>query len=504
MGLESASYIASLDPANPTGTDAKSEGDDHIRLLKTAARNSFPGFPGVVAGTGVESGSGAAFAVTLSPAPAAYTAGMMVVFKAAHANSGPATLQVNALAAKTLKAVDGSALESGDIESGAIVGAFYDGTDFFLISGTDRAARGGDSYTGTHDFTGAAVQVATAGAGDNSAKAASTAYVDAADALKANLASPALSGVPTAPTAAPGTNTTQVATTAFATQLAFQAVLPAQAGETGKFLQTDGTSASWENLSNLSAAKSADYAVLTTDRYKAFDLTGSHTLSLPAAATAGDGFIVYVRNGDVGVWAIDPSGAETIDGLATIKVYQESFALVCNGVSWRCFGRDRGPILVNETVVGSTVASVDIEAGFDDTEFKSFFAIMVDITGSVSTRPFLRVKKSGSYLSSPSYGSYGYDAAGGMRVPTTSGGGASTGINLADSNPALVSVSKVSITNPFSVAASRQLFEITTLIGSNVWIATGRESTAASIQGIRLIFETGDVTGGTIRLYGVR
>jgi hypothetical protein len=37
----------------------------------------------------------------------------------------------------------------------------------------------------------------------------------AADALKAPLASPALTGTPTAPTAAPGTNTTQIATTAF-------------------------------------------------------------------------------------------------------------------------------------------------------------------------------------------------------------------------------------------------------------------------------------------------
>lgn len=33
--------------------------------------------------------------------------------------------------------------------------------------------------------------------------------------LKAPLASPALTGTPTAPTATPGTNTTQVATTAF-------------------------------------------------------------------------------------------------------------------------------------------------------------------------------------------------------------------------------------------------------------------------------------------------
>jgi hypothetical protein len=42
-------------------------------------------------------------------------------------------------------------------------------------------------------------------------------YVDDQDALRAPLISPALTGTPTAPTAAPGTNTTQIATTAFVT-----------------------------------------------------------------------------------------------------------------------------------------------------------------------------------------------------------------------------------------------------------------------------------------------
>jgi hypothetical protein len=46
---------------------------------------------------------------------------------------------------------------------------------------------------------------------------AAVTYVDAADALKAPLASPALTGTPTAPTATAGTNTTQLATTAFVT-----------------------------------------------------------------------------------------------------------------------------------------------------------------------------------------------------------------------------------------------------------------------------------------------
>ena len=45
---------------------------------------------------------------------------------------------------------------------------------------------------------------------------ADTSAMTAADALKANIASPTFTGVPAAPTATAGTNTTQVATTAFA------------------------------------------------------------------------------------------------------------------------------------------------------------------------------------------------------------------------------------------------------------------------------------------------
>lgn len=57
----------------------------------------------------------------------------------------------------------------------------------------------------------------TAVAGTNTTQLATTAFVTAADNLKANLASPVLSGIPEAPTAAAATNTTQLATTAFVT-----------------------------------------------------------------------------------------------------------------------------------------------------------------------------------------------------------------------------------------------------------------------------------------------
>jgi hypothetical protein len=67
-------------------------------------------------------------------------------------------------------------------------------------------------------------------------------------ASKAPLASPTFTGVPVAPTATAGTNTTQLATTAFVTAATVAAAgdtLPTQTGNTGKYLTTDGSTTSW-------------------------------------------------------------------------------------------------------------------------------------------------------------------------------------------------------------------------------------------------------------------
>lgn len=43
MGLESATYVKDLVSANPLATDARSQGDDHLRLIKAVLQTSFPG-----------------------------------------------------------------------------------------------------------------------------------------------------------------------------------------------------------------------------------------------------------------------------------------------------------------------------------------------------------------------------------------------------------------------------------------------------------------------------
>lgn len=52
MGLEVATRIDQLVVTNPVGaTDPKSQGDDHLRLIKTAIKGTFPNFTGVLDST---------------------------------------------------------------------------------------------------------------------------------------------------------------------------------------------------------------------------------------------------------------------------------------------------------------------------------------------------------------------------------------------------------------------------------------------------------------------
>lgn len=104
MTVEAANYISQLDDTLPPGGDPKSEGDNHIRLIKTVLVD-----------------------------------------------------QLGSLGTTNLSV---TAAQLNDV--------------------TNKALRAGDTYSGTHNFTGATTTVATQSQGDNSTKASSTAYVDLA------------------------------------------------------------------------------------------------------------------------------------------------------------------------------------------------------------------------------------------------------------------------------------------------------------------------------------
>jgi hypothetical protein len=92
------------------------------------------------------------YAITLSPALAAYTAGQVFRFKAATANTGAATLNVNSLGAKSILRPDGSALADGDIAANQLVQVIYDGTNMLLLSPVANAPKYKNGQT-TYDIS---------------------------------------------------------------------------------------------------------------------------------------------------------------------------------------------------------------------------------------------------------------------------------------------------------------------------------------------------------------
>jgi hypothetical protein len=111
-----------------------------------------------------DGGSANTYAITLSPAVTAYAVGQIFHFKAANANTGASTLNVNSVGAKTIVKDVNTALASGDISQYEFVSVIYDGTNFKTIgiggevvtaytNGTDNRVV---SSTGTSGINGEA------------------------------------------------------------------------------------------------------------------------------------------------------------------------------------------------------------------------------------------------------------------------------------------------------------------------------------------------------------
>jgi hypothetical protein len=96
--------------------------------------------------------SGTTYTATPSPAFTSYVAGMTIKFKTDAQNTGASTINVNSLGAKGLKDKEGSALVGGELKSGSIYTATYDGTNFLtdgvlapssvLVTGAGAGAAG--------------------------------------------------------------------------------------------------------------------------------------------------------------------------------------------------------------------------------------------------------------------------------------------------------------------------------------------------------------------------
>lgn len=165
------------------------------------------------------------------------------------------------------------------------------------------------SVAGTLAVTGAATFSSTVAVATPTANGHATTklYVDTADALKANLASPTFTGVPAAPTAAVDTNTTQLATTAFVigqgyAKLAsptFTGTLTAAALTASGQVTFSGTGAALLNRGTTAQRPTASAGMLrfnTTDN-KFEGHNGTAWGSIGGGATGGGNDDVFYENG---------------------------------------------------------------------------------------------------------------------------------------------------------------------------------------------------------------
>ena len=93
-----------------------------------------------------DAGSTDAYTCNLTPALAAYTDGMLLVFKPNTTNTGAATVNVNALGVKNIVTAANGTLADGDLVAGRRYVLFYDGTSFRMAQ--DFNSGGGGSISG--------------------------------------------------------------------------------------------------------------------------------------------------------------------------------------------------------------------------------------------------------------------------------------------------------------------------------------------------------------------
>jgi hypothetical protein len=222
MALETGNYIADLVITNPDGADQGSTVDDHLRLAKKVAKQTFPGFEGAILVTGTDGGAVNAYTLTPTTALYSYSTKHIALFSPPVTNTiTTPTLNVSTLGAKTIKRLDGTAVVPGELVAGTYYFVLYNGTSYLLIN-------------------------------------PSKAYIDDVRDYAESVYD-------------------------YATQLAYQAALPEQTGNAGKLVTTDGTTASWTNsLSNLTISTELEVTG-RLDEAKGADIASAATINLDTA-----------------------------------------------------------------------------------------------------------------------------------------------------------------------------------------------------------------------------
>lgn len=259
-------------------------------------------------------------------------------------------------------------------------------------------------------------------------------------------------------------------------------------------------------------SKSANYTAVAADINNLFSCTSTFTLALTAAATLANGWHCEVRNDGTGVITIDPNSSETIDGLATLKLYPgEAFTVVCDGSNFKTVGRQRGRILLGkqDVISGSPVSVVDFTS-FITSDFDQYILegdSVVPVTDGVNA--YLRGSTNGgsSYLAGTEYS---YQHIGTDATSTPSSGNDHITLNRvtignADGEGIDFEVKLIKPSGSQAIKAVRWWTdERNTSNGPEGHVGGANIATSSAINAFRFLFSGGNIAQGGFSLWGVR
>lgn len=260
MTVETASFPPQLNTNWPQASDMVSEGDDHIRLTKTVMKTTFPNVAGAVSASHTELNyvtgvtSGIQGQINAKGAIAGQT------WTGAHVFSGTVAVPTLAQGTNTTGAASTAFVQTewstrlpnytGPINAST--------TELNYVVGVTSGVQGqinargviaGQTWGGTHDFTGATINV---------------------------------------PTLPAGTATTGAASTAFVAAQAFSSALPGQTGNDNKFLKTQAGAASWDWPYLTRVAVTGTSVTAVAGVMYCLQNSGVTTVTLPASPVDGD------------------------------------------------------------------------------------------------------------------------------------------------------------------------------------------------------------------------
>lgn len=404
MGLESATYLTDLVNTNPVSSDAKSQGDDHIRLIKAVLLSSFPGIAGAMTASHTE-----------------------------------------------LNILDGATLSTAELN--ILDGVTASTAELNIMDGVTATTAEINYVDGV------------------------TSNIQTQLDLKAPLLSPALTGTPTAPTASLGTSDTQIATTAFVSGTAFSSALPAQTGNSGKIVTTDGTTASWTDSLNVAVVSPSEGTAFATTT--ATQTLTNKTMQTPVFQDSSDTTkkINFVMSGV-------SSGQNR-----SINFGDGDMTLFTPGVR------------LLAVVTASNSATVDLETTFNST-YDVYIIEANGVTVQTNGVEFQFLMKIGGAYVTANYNGNGRNigniTAGtyGMLIDNVSNG-ASASINFTMRVPSPTSTAFAKVAYFAGIVGTSTIADMEV---GGVMMNTG----TSALTGIRFQASSGNIVAGSFRLYGVR